>query len=360
MSEHTEGPRACGKYELGPTLDLLNRVFFPEQAGMGHFGPHLACEENRENLRVLLVGRRVVAHAGLYVSEMMTPRGDLRLGGVWGVACDPDWRRRGYGEACVRDAMLRMDELGCDLGWLGTGIFDWYRRFGWERAGPGYEFELDGGNMELLPRLEGCRVQVGLGPDLEEQIALHAADRLGVRRRPELWPVLLGDRHVRGETFTATHEGRLVAYAQVNERGQVMEHAGEAETVAGLVGEIWRRRESAGPASTTNRPGQMTVETPVVNRGLGELLRGLNLPHRFSDRGMLWVVNLESLLHKLGLAEKVSAERIEGGWRLRRGAETAEIPDRHLVKLLFGPERVSPFAPDLFPLEFYHWTLDMV
>ena len=130
MSDHLDGPRACGKFELAPTLDLLDRVFTPDRAEMGHFGPHLFCEENRENMRVLRVGRRIVAHAGLFVTEMVTPRGEFRLGGVYGVACDPDFRRHGYGEACVRDVMLRMEELGCDVGWLGTGIWDWYRAFG--------------------------------------------------------------------------------------------------------------------------------------------------------------------------------------------------------------------------------------
>ena len=360
MSEHTDGPRACGKYELGPTLDLLNRVFFPERAGMGHFGPHLACEENRENMRILLVGRQVVAHAGLYVSEMRTPRGDLRLGGVWGVACDPECRRQGYGEACVREVMLRMGELGCDLGWLGTGIPDWYRRLGWELGGELYTFELNGGTVELLPRLEGCEVAVGLPDDVEEMAALHEAERLGVRRPRELWPVLLGDRQIRGETWTARHEGRLVAYAQVNERGEVVEYAGEAEAAAGLVREIWGRRESAAAGGSTSRRGEMSVQAPATDRGLGALLRGLRLEHRMGYLGMMWVVNLESLLLKLGLAGEIAAERIEGGWRLRRGAETAEIPERRLVKLLFGPERVSSFAADLLPVEFAHWALDMV
>jgi hypothetical protein len=75
---------------------------------------------------------------------------------------------------------------------------------------------------------------------------------------------------------------------------------------------------------------------------------------------MMWVVNLESLLEKLGLAGEIAAERIEGGWRLRRGRETVELPEARLVKLLFGPELVSPFAADVFPVEFYHWALDMV
>ncbi len=361
MSDHLEGPRACAQYELGPTLDLLNRVFTPDQAQMGHFGPHLFCEENRENMRVLLVGPQIVAHTGLFVTEMVTPRGDLRLGGVYGVACDPDFRRKGYGEACVRDAMLRMAELGCDVGWLGTGIWDWYRAFGWEKAGRGYEFELDRSSFSLLPELPGCEVQTGLWPDLEEMIALHEADRLGARRRPELWPVLLGDRQSRGETYTAARNGRLVAYVVANERGQVLEYAGEGPEAAGLLREVFALLDKPDqPTSTTNGPGRLVVETPVVAGGLPALLLSLGLPYRYGPRGMMWVVNLESLLEKLGLAREITAERTDTGWRLRRGSEEADLAASQLTKLLFGPERPLPFASDLFPLEFYHWGLDMV
>jgi hypothetical protein len=104
----------------------------------------------------------------------------------------------------------------------------------------------------------------------------------------------------------------------------------------------------------------MAVQALTVERGLGALLRDLRLEHRVGYLGMMWVVNLESLLGKLGLAGEMAAERIAGGWRLRRGAESVEIPERRLVKLLFGPERVSLFAADLLPVEFGHWGLDMV
>ncbi len=361
MSEYTEGPRACGKYELGPTLDLLNKVFTPDEARMGRWGAHLFCEENRENMRVLLVGSRIVAHAGLAVTEMVTPRGELRLGGVFSVSCHPDFRRRGFGEACVRDVMLRMGEVGCDVGWLGTGIWDWYRRFGWERAGQGYEFELERSNVGLLPELQGCEIGTGLWPDLEEMIALHEAEGLGARRRAELWPALVGNRQVRYDTWTAARAGRLVAYAIVTEHGQVVEYAGEASDAAGLIREVFLQRDQTPePTSTSQRLGRMTVETPAVARGLTALLRDLGLPYSFGPRGMMWVVNLESLLGKLGLAGEIVAVRIEGGWRLQRGTEEAKIPERHLAKLLFGPERVSDFAEDLLPVEFYHWGLDMV
>ena len=311
-TERVEGPRACGRYEIGPTLDLLNQVFTPERAGMGGWAPHLACEENREQMRVLLVNGRIVAHTGLYVSEVVTPRGTLRLGGLWSVACHPDYRRRGFGEACVRDAMRLMQEQGCEIGGLGTGFNDWYRRFGWENAGRQWEFELDRGNIELLPRLEGYEVGEGLWPDLGEMLALYAAQGLGARRPRELLPTLLHRPPVRGGCYTAAAGGRLVAYLLTSNGRRVIEYAGEAPVVLALIREAFHRLDPREqPTSSTPGLGRLQVETPV-------------------------------------------------GWRLRRGEQEVELSSRQLTKLLFGPEKVADFAPDLFPLEFFHWALDRV
>ncbi|HEY3398754.1 MAG TPA: GNAT family N-acetyltransferase [Armatimonadota bacterium] len=361
MSNTYDGPRACGPYELAPTLDLLNRTFFPEEARMGHFGPHLLSEANREQMRIIVSAGRPVAHAGLYVADLVTPRGELRLGGIFGVACAPDFRRQGLGEACVRDAMTHMQSLGCDLGWLGTGITDWYRGFGWESAGRGYSFELDRASVECLPGLSGVEVATGLWPDLPEMLALRAQDALGVRRTPEVMTILLADRYSALEVFTTAQDGRLVAYVAVRNGDRVEEHAGPPELVAGLIREVFHRRDDASaPTSTTNHPGRLLVETPVVDRGLSLRLRGLGLPYHYGYRGMYWVANLESLLTKLGLAEQIQFARTDGGYLLRRGAEQVDLSERHLAKLLLGPERVSSFAADLFPLEFYHWDADMV
>jgi len=359
--ESVEGPRACGRYEIGPTLDLLNQVFFPEQAGMGGWAPHLACEDNREQMRILLVNGRIVAHAGLYVSEVVTPRGTLRLGGIWGVSCHPDYRRRGFGEACVRDAMRVMQERGCDLGWLGTGFDDWYRGFGWENAGRRWEFTLDRGNIELLPRLEGYEIREGLWPDLEEMRALYAAQGLGARRPLELLPTLLRRPPVQGACFTAAHRGRLVAYLLLADGRRVIEYAGEAPIVLGLIREAFHRRDPRDqPTSSTARLGHLQVETPVLDRGLPSLLRELRLPCTCDHCGMMWIANLPSLLDKLGLAEEIAATETPQGWRLRRAEQQVELSGRHLTKLLFGPEKVADFASDLFPLEFFHWALDRV
>jgi len=325
--EQVEGPRACGPYEVAATLDLLNQVFFPEEPRMGQVLPHVATEENREQMRIIKVNGRVVAHTGLYVSEIATGRGTLRLGGLWSVCCHPDYRRRGLGEQCMRDAMSHMQNLGCDLGYLGTGIDAWYRKFGWEYAGRGYTFELNRSNVSLLPELAEAQVSEAPWRDLSEMLALHEQDGLGCLRRPEVFAALLDRPDL--TCYTAGRGEELLAYVLVH-------------------------------GSTSSRPGRMEVATPASAKGLAGLLAGLRLPCHYGHQSMMWVANLESLLEKLGLASEITCQETAQGVILPRGPEQVELTRQELVKLLFGPERVADFADDVFPLEFYHWPLDMV
>jgi hypothetical protein len=357
-NDRIEGPRACGPYELAATLDLLNLVFCPDEPDMGEFAAHLACEENREQMRILKVNGRIVAHVGVYPVEIETGCGVLTLGGIWAVGCHPDYRRRGFAEACMRDAMAHMRALGCDIGWLSTGINDWYRQFGWENAGRGYSFSLDRATVDLLPELPDCEVQEGPWPDLEAMLALHQQSGLGVLRRVEPFAALLG-RPSRA-CLTASRDGQLLAYT-VRAGKYLNEYAGPEEIVAGLARETFRRWDAAPrPLSTTPCLGRMEIETPVAEEGFPGRLRALRLPCSCTTRGMMWIADLPALLAKLGLAGEIRAERTAGGYRLSRGGGQVELTEREAVKLVFGPEKITDFAEDLFPVEFYHWQLDHV
>lgn len=356
-AERLEGPRGCGPYDVGPAMDLLNRIFFPEEPAVGGLFPHLMCEANRENMRIIKVDGRIVAHSGLYVAETTTPRGTVRLGSVWGVCCHPDFRRRGFGEQVVADCMARMRDLGCEVGWLATGVNDWYRKLGWENAGQGYSFELDRGNIGLLPELTDCQLQEGLWLDLEEMLALHEADKLGCLRTAELFEVLVRRPQVRA--YAASRNGRLAAYALTSDRG-VGEYAGEPEVVAGLMRWIFALRDPPSAAtSTTPHLARLQVETPVQAEGLPGLLRRMGIPCRFGPRGMMWIANLRGLLEKLNLGE-IAVEEGDREVRLHRGSETATLAPRMVIKLFFGPERVCEFASDRLPVPFYQWELDTV
>src|SRR5919109_1976066 len=140
LPEGFEGPRACGPYDLAPTLDLINLVFrtqpavgVPRAPTMGWDYAHVYNQDNLDNVRIVCHGGRPVSAVGIYPTRVRTPRGTIRVGGVNAVGTHPDYRRLGLNTATMLDAHARMRAEGLHVGLLSTGIANYYRKLGWER-----------------------------------------------------------------------------------------------------------------------------------------------------------------------------------------------------------------------------------
>src|SRR5947209_6827864 len=149
-----DGPRACGPYDLAPVVDLINFVFrtqpaagSPRAPDMGWDYTHVYHPANLANVRIVRHHGRPVASVGIYPTAVQTPRGTLRVGGISAVATHPDYRRLGLATRTMVDAHARMREIGVHVGLLGTGIANWYRKLGWERAGQQWQFTFDRRNV---------------------------------------------------------------------------------------------------------------------------------------------------------------------------------------------------------------------
>ena len=75
--------------------------------------------------------------------------------------------------------------------------------------------------------------------------------------------------------------------------------------------------------------------------------------------GMLYLLDPPGLLTAFGCGHISVSER-QGTFTLARGQQSLRLTRGPLTKLLFGPERVSGFAEDVFPLPFWQWPLDHV
>jgi ribosomal protein S18 acetylase RimI-like enzyme len=312
-------------------------------------------EDNLENLMVIEEDGKIVAHAGARIFEMRLPHGEMRMGDVGAVCCHPDYRRRGYGEQCMQAVMERIRDLDCDVGWLATPIPDWYRGMGWEIAGRVYEFEVNAGNLELLPELENVEILEEPWPDVEAMLRLFDQHELRSERTAAEFAKLVHRPDLKG---CCAHRGEeLLAYI-LSEFRKVVEYAGPPELVAGLVREVFplsgpQPRASSQPlGQTENR-----IATPVWEDGLVRLLQERSLPYHYRSIEMLWPVNLPRLLRKQGL-EDIRVDESGDMITLRRGEEAATLTRQQSLKLLFGPERPCAFAADVLPLPFYHWELD--
>lgn len=364
--EEIEGPRECNfEYEIGPTLDTLNLVMRLSGGAKPNYGeswPYVFSYSNRKNIRIIKIGGKVVSCVSIFPSEVTIGEITLKVGGINGLATHPEYRKRGYAKLILEDAIQRMQEENCDISLVIAGVPEYYRRFDWEKGGRENTYFLDRGNINLLPKLKNCQIQECFGDKYLNQISiLRDKEYLGTVRSKILFRLLLN----KGKTYLSLKEKNLVAYIVVIGRS-VVEHAGPPEIVSDLIRKVFYQMDKRG-ASTTDRDksfkpvleATLSVNTPGFRVGLSALLDDLRIPKRTDYLGMIRIINIRSLLKKLGL-DDIRVEENLDKINLYQEKKNNEFTRRELVKLIFGPERVSNFRKDIFPINFYQWPLDRV
>ncbi|MEM7125360.1 MAG: GNAT family N-acetyltransferase [Chloroflexota bacterium] len=375
--ELIDGPRACDSFELGPAMDVgtdVMRISRGRPPTWGRSWPHIFCEENRENIRIIKVNHQVVSTMAIFPTEVQagTVQGEsieLVVGGISGVATYPEFRRRGFASQLMHDCQAKMRTDGCDIALLSTGIDNWYRGFGWERGAEAWTFEVDRGSVSYLPRLENTtqveEITYNLSA-LARVVELHQQEVLGARRRPE-HSVLLITR-IGCRIYSASKNGRLQAYLVLRDN-HVCEYCGQPSWVAGLIRTVFEELDDSSFSTTQiDERGlsltlRMSIHTPPIDVGLGKLFYEQGLPHGRRYLGMIYIVNPQQLFEKIGVDVVVEKESVEGDGKsllLRYDSHLLQMNQRQLVKLIFGPERSTSPLSNYFPLSFYQWPLDLV
>jgi hypothetical protein len=365
-NELVDGPRECRPHELAPVLDLINLVLRADAAKpptIGRDWTQIYRPSNLANVRILKINHQIISASSIYPTDVKAGPHRIKVGGINGVVTHPDCRKRGLAGSVLRDCHAKMRADGCDIGLLSTVIFDWYRRFGWENGALSRTFTLDRNVVRYLPPFDA---ELVAGPviDVPGIAARHDSEPFSAERSPETYRLLLERPHL--QTFAARHAGRTVAYAVFRD-DVIVEYGGPATDVAALIGELYRRRDDLSVSTSTYERGgaprvptpRIEVETPPMDEGLGHFLTELGLPAQFGYLGMIRIINARQLLGKI--APQITIERDdEDELALRDGSERLTMSRRDLVKLCFGPERITSFARGVLPVPFYQWRLDRV
>jgi predicted acetyltransferase len=130
--------RPTREEDLPFLADLLDGIFrrsrgIMDQSMLTDF-PLVFAPANWRNGRVVFQDDRLVAHAALWRREAVIHGQRLVIGVLVCVATHPDYRRRGYAAQAVMSLQAQMDEEEYDLGLLGTGVPDFYRKLNWEQS----------------------------------------------------------------------------------------------------------------------------------------------------------------------------------------------------------------------------------
>jgi len=123
--------RSARREDFPAVYDLL-AVCFP-QASMRAFIRQTEDDSTHrlEHTRVLEVDGRIASHVRIFEREMRVRGVTLPVGGIGSVATYPDYEKRGFATALLRDAIERMEGAGYALSFLFTGLLSFYGRLGW-------------------------------------------------------------------------------------------------------------------------------------------------------------------------------------------------------------------------------------
>ena len=355
-----DGPRPCRPEELDELLELVNPVFRTSKGRPPTIAsdyPQIYRESNLDNVYLIRVDGAIRACAGTMPTQIACGDAVLDAVGVNCVTTDPDWQGRGLGGMIMRHIEDRSRAAGCDLAHLAAGVPEWYRRFGYEDGGCLLRYQLDRGNVELLPEAGDVQVDTGLERYVVDAQRIHDAERLGAIRDPG--DVLLILARTAPELYVAIKNNRVEAYAIVNENGKlVKEHGGSTELVATLLRQVFERLDADNQGrSTTARDDEgrvelqshLTVEVGPRQTGLVRWLERLGFPMSRGPWNMLQLLNPVATLDKLGHGDLEVTVRGDD-YTLRAGEREETFTRCQLVKVIFGPERVTDIAGTRLPV----------
>jgi len=129
----SENVRAIREGEYEECLALWDAVW-PED-GRAYFARYFFGDANfqPEYVRVCIVDGRIVSAAQIVKRIVSCGDFTLTMGGIANVATLPEYRRRGYSRACLRQAVEVMESDAMDFSLLFTGTHALYEGLGWER-----------------------------------------------------------------------------------------------------------------------------------------------------------------------------------------------------------------------------------
>lgn len=169
----TEHPRT--KRQREELADMLAKIFsrrYHELKKRFSFDFSLDPGVKPEHLRILRRNGRIVAHVGIYEKPIRIGRAVLRMGGVGGVACEPEFRNRGFASACLKSAIQTMQKEGMPISFL-FGIDRFYTKFGYVGCLPRYSMKIP--RRELICLKNAFDAKPYTRRDIEDLVRLYEA-----------------------------------------------------------------------------------------------------------------------------------------------------------------------------------------
>lgn len=371
-------PRPMRPEEYGQVMAVLERAFgLPEHHWLAQYPGTARDRFVWDDHFVICEEGRVVSHAAIHARTLVADGVAVPVGGLGGVATDPDFQGRGHFRRLMEhlNAVMREREMPLAVLW---GLTPRYRHFGYEPAGRRMVFRLAAAPRS--PENQPHMVVRGFDPeaDLDWVWAAQERELLRVRRT----------RDEQGQRLTSPTAqtwvgglGKAEAYVVYSE-GRAVECVGDARAALAILSHLRQNYYQAG----------FDVVSPYRDGPLARGLYGMGAHWRVDTIGLFAVLDLKRALRTLRplLERKAEAAGLphsalsllnrdtgeqatvtwEGGVHVSDGAagEPIALSAIELTRLLLGPtlERHGRHAAEqrlldgLFPVDLFIHPLDSV
>jgi predicted acetyltransferase len=320
-----EGPRECLKGELNEALALMDSIFHSTRPRrIGRYYPYAYGQCNLDNMRIIKADGKIVSHAAIYQRTVNTDNGLLlKAGCIGGVATHPDFRGKGYASIILNDCIKKMEKEDYDISILWTGTPDFYRRLGWELAGQGCNFQINHGNAFILPEYDEKYAIETRIEDYSEINEIYEKKSLKSQRKLSDYPMLFNNQR----KLYYQKNGKIKGYVLVSDENTVLEYGGNFNIVASILRRLIEKENYSA----------IRVFTPTQDDDLLGYFEELNIPKNTFYIGMIRIINEMKFLEKFHLKT------------------TTSYPKNKLVKMYFGPEKISS---KVTPFKFYLWQTE--
>jgi hypothetical protein len=339
--------RAIRESEMGECLRLWQTIWPDNTSGYFEryfYGDH---EFQPEYTRVGITDGRIVS--ATHIVKRIVSCGDftLTLGGVANVATRTEYRNRGYGSACLNDAVGIMQADAMDLSLLFTGRYDFYARAGYEVT-PNEWAEASLNVIAAHLRTDyTVRPYVAADDSSVRQIhkEFNAGRPLTVQRSDPYWRdwIRWSDGRSPGHALVAEKSGAVAAYScfcpgNVRGKARVLEIGcadGHDSALTALISTIGEQSAVSG-AKTLLAP---LPHSPRVAERLQDVFCAIGLTKTRST--MVRFLRLESLL--FGLMPELTGRWMAAGspvgaLRFRDGEQTLRVDSASgFPKITIGP-----------------------
>jgi N-acetylglutamate synthase-like GNAT family acetyltransferase len=353
-------PRAPLDTEVPQLMLFLNQHLRPgTNWSIENEYPHVFTQQNRGNLRVILDGDKIIAHAAVKYLLVKNTFGIFKVAAIGSVLTHPDYRNQGLSQKIIESCLAGAQKEGADFAILWTDLYDLYRKMGFELAGTEVSMLID-----VVPPTYNANLKFLKSDKVSADaiLRLYSQHTCGTLRTAEEIRKNLAVPNTR--IYTAWDaSNQLLAYAIEGKgadlKGYIHEWGGAVSALLPLLTHV--RRDIGSP---------ITVIAPAHAQNLIRQLQDWGVVTNEGFLGMIRPVNFENLFFKLrryarqmGVYDFIIEQRGEQFViGLKNDLATIESVGA-LTRLLFGPFDETQLKPEfqkILPIPMWIWGWDSV